>query len=733
MEQSASIYDVHKIVNACHSDPFSVLGIHEVSSPDATKRLFAIRSFMPNAKDLYVIKDNKRYLMEKIHPDGFFEVFLTDTVFFSYKFEITDYNDYTFDVVDPYSFLPVISDYDLYLFNEGNNYKIYEKLGAHICTINNVVGTLFAVWAPSAKNVSVVGSFNQWDGRRNPMRYRGKSGVWELFIPYVTSGELYKFEIRTSDNQLLVKSDPFANYSELRPKTASIVYDLDNYNWSDASWIYERDSKTNFRKPISIYEVHLGSWQKPYPKCDSFLSYRDLADKLVSYVKNMGYTHIELMPISEYPFDGSWGYQVTGYYSVTSRYGTPTDFKYFVDVCHNNNIGVILDWVPAHFPKDEHGLAKFDGSCLFEHCNSKQGEHPDWGTLIFNFGRHEVKNFLIANALFWFDKYHIDGLRVDAVASMLYLDYGKKDGEWIPNKWGGKENVEAIDFLRHLNSICYKYFPGIMMMAEESTSWAMVTKPTDVGGLGFSYKWNMGWMNDFLQYLSFDPIYRKYHHNLLTFSMVYAYSENFILVLSHDEVVHQKGSMINKMPGDYWQKFAGLRACYGFMFCHPGKKLLFMGNDFAQFDEWNYTKSLDWHLLKFEYHNKINAYIKDLNFLYRSQKSLHEVDFTYDGFEWIDCNDNNHSVICFIRKALDCNDFLIIICNFTPMVYNDYRIGLPKSGHYHEIFCSDDDKYGGSGVCHPDGIWAEDVCFHNRPFSAKLSVPPLAISIFKPD
>ena len=733
MKQTVSIYDVHRIINACHSDPFSVLGIHEVNSSYTNSRCFAIRSFMPNAHKLYLLKNNEKYLMEKIHDDGFFEILVEASNFFNYKFEITDYAGSTFEIIDPYSFLPVISDYDLYLFNEGTNYKIYEKLGAHIYTVGNVTGTLFAVWAPSAKNVSVVGSFNQWDGRRNPMRFRGKSGVWELFIPNITQGELYKFEIKTQDNKLLLKSDPFANYSELRPKTASIVYDIDNYNWSDSQWIYERDSKTNFRKPISIYEVHLGSWQKPHPSCNSFLTYRDLADKLVSYVKNMGYTHIELMPISEHPFDGSWGYQVTGYYSVTSRYGTPIDFKYFVDTCHNNNIGVILDWVPAHFPKDEHGLAKFDGSCLFEHLDLKQGEHPDWGTLIFNYGRHEVKNFLIANAIFWFDKYHIDGLRVDAVASMLYLDYGKSDGEWIPNQWGGKENIQAIDFLRHLNSICYKYFPGIMMMAEESTSWAMVTKPTDIGGLGFSYKWNMGWMNDFLRYLSLDPIYRKYHHNLLTFSMVYAYSENFILVLSHDEVVHQKGSMINKMPGDYWQKFASLRVCYGFMFCHPGKKLLFMGNDFAQFNEWNYQQSLDWHLLDFEYHNKINLYIKDLNFLYKFQKALYEVDFSYDGFEWIDCNDNNHSVVCFIRKALDYDNFLIIICNFTPMVYNNYRIGLPKQGHYCEIFNSDDIKYGGSGVCHPDGFYSEDICFHNRPFSVELNISPLAISIFKPE
>lgn len=733
MKTHISDSDIQRIVNACHSDPFSVLGIHDITHSGSKKRTFSIRSFMPNAKNMFLLKGTKKYPMGKIHSDGFFEVSVVASDFFNYKFEIEDYVGNTFIIIDPYSFLPVISDYDLYLFGEGNHYKIYEKLGAHICKVNDITGTLFAVWAPSAKSVSVVGSFNQWDGRRNPMRNRGSSGVWELFIPEIGEGQFYKFEIRTQENDILLKSDPFGNYQELRPKTASIVYNIDNYAWSDSEWIHKRDSQTNFRKPMSIYEVHLGSWQKPYPSCDAFLTYRDFADKLVAYVKEMGYTHIELMPVSEHPFDGSWGYQVTGYYAVTSRYGTPYDFKYFIDTCHNNNIGVILDWVPAHFPKDSHGLAKFDGTCLFEHSNSKQGEHPDWGTLIFNYGRLEVKNFLIANALFWFDKYHIDGLRVDAVASMLYLDYGKSDGEWIPNKWGGKENIEAIDFLRHLNSICYHYFPGIMMMAEESTSWSMVTAPTDVGGLGFSYKWNMGWMNDFLRYMSLDSIYKKYHQNLLTFSMVYSYSENFVLVLSHDEVVHGKGSMISKMPGDYWQKFANLRVCYGFMFSHPGKKLLFMGNDFGQFNEWNYTQSLDWHLLDFESHKQINTYVKDLNHLYLSQKPLHEIDFTYDGFEWIDCNDSDHSIVCFIRKALDSDNFLVIICNFTPMVYNNYRIGLPKLGHYTEIFNSDDLKYGGSGVIHPNGINAENVWFHNKPYSATLDISPLAISIFKID
>jgi 1,4-alpha-glucan branching enzyme len=731
MNTTAKIDEVLRVINAEHPDPFSVLGMHHLESQNT----IVVRAYLPNAQtiDVVPLSGGKRYKMDRIHENGFFEVVMDDrNDFFKYVLEVTDNVGNSFSIHDPYSFMPVLSDFDLHLFGEGNNHKIYEKLGAHKMTIDGIEGTFFAVWAPCAKRVSVVGNFNQWDGRRHPMRTRGPSGVWELFIPGINQGEVYKYEIKTPHNDLYVKADPYAFYSELRPNTASIVYDIDGYEWGDKDWMYERDNSNSFEKPISIYEVHLGSWKRVSNDENGFHTYRELADMLVEYVKDMGYTHIELLPISEHPFDGSWGYQITGYYAATSRHGEPKDFMYFVDKCHQNGIGVIMDWVPAHFPKDGHGLARFDGTALYEHYDPKQGEHPDWGTHIFNYGRNEVKNFLISNALFWFEKYHIDGLRVDAVASMLYLDYGKKDGEWIPNRWGGKENVDAIDFMRQLNSTVYKYHPGVMMIAEESTSWALVTKPPYTGGLGFSYKWNMGWMNDFLRYMSMDSIYRKYHQNLITFSMMYAFSENFILVLSHDEVVHGKCSMISKMPGDYWQKFAGLRASYGYLYGHPGKKLLFMGGEFGQFIEWNYKQSLDWFLLDYEMHKKMQDYVRDLNALYKKEKALYEVDFHYEGFEWIDCNDTEHSIISFLRKGKDWHDSLIFVCNFTPVPHEDYRIGAPFDTVYDEIFNSDWDKYGGSNVGNFGEIKAEHEPMHNKPYSIRLRIPPLATIVLKP-
>lgn len=633
---------------------------------------------------------------------------------------------------EPCSYLPILTDFDLYLFNEGRHHKIYEKLGAHLTTVNGVKGAYFAVWAPCAERVSVVGNFNQWDGSMHHMRPLGSSGVWEIFIPNVSQGDLYKYEIRSSSGKVFLKADPYAFYSELRPGTASVVYDIDNFKWNDDEWICQRDCCNMFEKPMSIYEVHLGSWARVPEEMDRYLTYREFADKLVEYVKDMKYTHIELLPVAEHPYDGSWGYQVTGYYSVTSRYGKPEDFMYFIDRCHKEGIGVILDWVPAHFPKDAHGLARFDGTCLYEHHDVRQGEHPDWGTLIFNFGRYEVKNFLISNALFWFDKYHIDGLRVDAVASMLYLDYGRKAGEWLPNRWGGKENIEAIDFLRELNTTVYKYFPGACMIAEESTCWPLVTKPPYTGGLGFAFKWNMGWMNDYLRYISMDPIYRKYHHQLITFSIMYAFSENFILVLSHDEVVHGKCSMINKMPGDYKQKFAGLKVSYGYMYGHPGRKLMFMGNEFGQFIEWDYKRSLDWHLLDYDLHKKLQNYVRDLNKLYTTEKALYEADSCSQGFEWIDCGDSDHSVVSFIRKAKDCKDFLIFVCNFTPVAYFDYRIGAPYDLIYKEILNSDSEYYGGSNIGNFGAVSADNIPFHNRPFSLSLNIPPLSVLVFKP-
>jgi 1,4-alpha-glucan branching enzyme len=735
MKQNINMDEVYKVINGEHKDPYSVLGIHPIVQDGKNVQGFVIRAFIPNASEINIIDltENTKYKMEKIHESGFFQGIVVDKQdFFTYQLEVTDYLENTFTFYDPYCFLPVITDYDLHLFNEGNHHTIYEKLGAHIINIKGISGTLFSVWAPCAKRVSVVGNFNHWDGRRHQMRCLGNSGVWEIFIPGIGQGEIYKYEIKTPQNQLYVKSDPYAFYSELCPHTASVVYNIDTYQWSDEKWLEERENSNPFEKPVSIYEVHLGSWARVPDEGNRCLTYRELADNLVYYVKKMGYTHIELLPVSEHPFDGSWGYQITGYYSVTSRYGKPEDFMYLIDRCHENGIGVIIDWVPAHFPKDAHGLARFDGTALYEHYNMLQGEHPDWGTHIFNYGRHEVRNFLISNAVFWFEKYHIDGLRVDAVASMLYLDYGKKEGEWVRNRWGGKENVDAIEFMRQLNSTVFKYFPGVMMIAEESTSWALVSKPPYVGGLGFSFKWNMGWMNDFIRYISMDPIYRKYHHNSLTFSIMYAFSENFILVLSHDEVVHGKCSMINKMPGDYWQKFAGLRACYGYMYGHPGKKLLFMGGEFGQFAEWDYRRSLDWHLLEYDMHKKLQKYIIDLNRLYKEEKAMYELDFSGEGFEWIDCNDADHSIVSFIRKGKDYRNMLIFVCNFTPVTHYNYRIGVPFDIYYKEVMNSDSSIYGGSNVGNYGGVNAEHYVMHNRPYSIKINIPPLATVVFKP-
>lgn len=741
---TANISDVHKIINGEHNDPFCCLGLHQVPGEKKNSKTFAVRAFIPNAKSIGVLAldDDSLFEMEKIHESGFFEVVIGGRKdFFPYLLQVTDDAGNGFSTYDPYSFWPVLTDFDLHLFNEGTHHKIFEKLGAHLRSINSVDGALFAVWAPCARRVSVVGSFNQWDGRRHQMRQLGSSGVWELFIPGICHGDIYKYEIKTCKDEIYIKSDPYAFYSEVRPNTASIVYDMNTYAWKDSAWMEARGGSDTFEKPVSIYEVHLGSWSRnpggsgPGGEEDgggSFLTYREMADKLISYVKDMGYTHIELLPIAEHPFDGSWGYQITGYYSATSRYGTPEDLMYFIDTCHQNGIGVITDWVPAHFPKDGHGLARFDGTAIYEHADPRQGEQLDWGTHIFNYGRHEVKNFLISNAVFWFEKYHIDGLRVDAVTSMLHLDYAKKPGQWIPNKYGGRENLEAIDFIRQLNTTVYNYFPGVMMIAEESTSWPLISRPPYIGGLGFSYKWNMGWMNDFLKYVEMDSIFRKYHQNLITFSLMYAMSENFILVLSHDEVVHGKCSMLNKMPGDYWQKFAGLRVSYGYYYGHPGKKLMFMGCEFGQFIEWDYKKSLDWFLLDYEMHKKMQDYVRDLNKLYTGEKALYEVDFSYDGFEWIDCNDAQHSIVSFLRKGKDWHDTLLFLCNFTPAVHEDYRIGVPFNTAYEEILNSDSQAYGGSNVVNSGEIRAEQQVFHNKPFSVRLRIPPLGFLVLRP-
>jgi 1,4-alpha-glucan branching enzyme len=627
----------------------------------------------------------------------------------------------------------VLSDDDLNLFREGKYYTIYEKFGCHLMKVNGVSGAFFAVWAPNAKRVSVIGDFNGWDGRKHPMQLRKEWGVWELFIPDVKEGDRYKYKIKTSLGHLYAKSDPYGFHCELRPKTSSIVTNLDHFAWTDLDWMIKRQHKNPLNSSISVYEVHLGSWTRESEQGNQFLSYRELAKKLLPYVKEMGFTYIELLPITEHPFDGSWGYQVTGYYAPTSRHGTPEDFMYFVNTCHREGIGVIIDWVPAHFPKDGHSLLSFDGTCLYEYSDPRLGEHIDWGTLIFDYGKKEVKNFLLANAVFWFDKFHIDGIRVDAVASMLYLDYGRKAGEWIPNKFGGHENLEAIEFLKALNTIIHEQFPGTMTIAEESTSWLGVTRPTYLGGLGFTFKWNLGWMNDILIYMAHDPIYRKYVHNMISFVFLYAFHEHFVLPLSHDEVVHCKRSLIGKMPGDKWQKFANLRVLYGFMFGHPGKKLLFMGDEFGQWNEWDHDNSLDWHLLQDAPHQGLRNYVRDLNHLYVSEPALFQDDSDKACFEWIDYHDYDNSVITFMRKTLDENpQILVFLCNFTPIARHHYCVGVPLPGYYREMINSDAEVYGGGNVGNAGGCYAESTPWQGQPYSMSLTLPPLSTLILKP-
>jgi 1,4-alpha-glucan branching enzyme len=563
------------------------------------------------------------------------------------------------------------------------------------------------------------------------MRILGSSGVWEIFIPGVREGSIYKFEIKSHNGDIFLKTDPFAFKTELVPSTASIVHDIHNYQWNDGEWLAARSSTDYHSKPVAVYEVHLGSWRRNPEKADEFLSYRDLAHNLVAHVKELGFTHIELLPVAEHPYGGSWGYQVTGYFAPTSRFGPPEEFKYFVDYCHRNGIGVIIDWVPAHFPKDAHGLAWFDGSCLYEHADPRQGEHRDWGTLIFNFGRNEVRNFLIANALFWFEHYHADGLRIDAVASMLYLDYSRKEGEWIPNRYGGRENLDAIDFLRRLNEVVHGTYPGVMMIAEESTAWPQVSAPTYLGGLGFGFKWNMGWMHDILEYMGSDSIHRKYHQDKLTFALLYAFHENFVLPLSHDEVVYGKRSLLGKMPGDNWQKFANLRLLYGFMFGHPGKKLIFMGGEFAQWNEWIHYQSLDLHLLEYEPHRKTMDYMRDILRLYQAEPSLYEVDYHHSGFQWIDFRDSENSVISFVRRAKNPDDFLLFVFNYTPVPRRGYRVGCPRPGFYREVLNSDSEIYGGSNMGNAGGVEAEEYAVQGQPYSLSLTLPPLGMLVLK--
>lgn len=718
------------ITHGNHGRPQDVLGAHQTDDKTIT-----VRVFRPTARELTLIDERTskavEIKMECVDDKGFFEAELTgkiDNLAYSLKELPHDGEAYTFK--DPYAYPLFLSEFDVYLHAEGRNWTIYDKLGAHQREIDGVTGMNFAVWAPNAQRMSVIGDFNNWDGRVHPMQPNRDSGIWEVFIPSLGFGEKYKYELKSHHmGYMAEKIDPYGFYAERRPSTASITADLDSYEWNDSEWMEARAEKNMLEEPMSTYEVHLGSWQRK--EGNEWLTYRELADKLVAYVKDMGYTHMELMPVAEHPFDGSWGYQVTGYYAPTSRFGTPEDFMYFVDKCHQANIGVIVDWVPAHFPKDGHALSFFDGTHLYSHEDARQGEHPDWGTYIFNYGRNEVRNFLIANALFWLKKYHIDGLRVDAVSSMVYLNFSREDGQWIPNKYGGTENLEAVSFLQEANVVIYEQCPGAVTIAEESTAWPLVSRPTYLGGLGFTFKWNMGWMHDTLEYFSKDPIYRKWEHNKLTFSMMYAYNENFVLSLSHDEVVHGKGSLMGKLPGDWWQKFAQLRMLFGYQYTHPGKKLNFMSADIAQWTEWSEARSLDWNLMEMDTHKKFNLFVKDINYLYQNEPCLYELDYEPEGFEWIEANDAENSVFTYIRYAKDRSDFLVVAMNFTPVPRMGYRIGVPEAGYYKEVLNSDAKVYGGSNVGNFGGFHTDDIKSHAFDHSLNMTLPPMGIVIMK--
>lgn len=720
--------DIQRIVRVEHSDPHSVLGGHPASSNGIDG--VVIRVFHPDATGALLMREHEKLPMEKSAEAGLFWIWLPGRqlpISYSIAFSFPDGSIWQTDL--PYRFTPTLGEQDLYFASEGKHYRLYEKLGAHPMTIDGIQGVAFAVWAPNAKRVSVIGDFNRWDGRLFPMRSMGNSGIWELFIPGIGQGELYKYEIKTNSGDLRMKTDPYAFSMELRPGTAARVWDLDRYQWEDQRWLEERRTKNSLSSPMNIYELHMGSWLRIEEEGNRWGTYREIAVALVEHVKKYGFTHVELMPIMEHPYDASWGYQVTGYYAPTSRFGTPDDFMFFVDTLHKNGIGIILDWVPAHFPRDDFSLRLFDGTALYEHEDPRLGEHKDWGTLIFNYGRNEVRNFLVGNALFWLDRYHIDGLRVDAVASLLYLDYSRDEGEWIPNKYGSNENIEAIQFLQEFNAMVYGSFPGCFTVAEESTAWTGVTTPTYLGGLGFGFKWDMGWMHDTLEYFSKDSIHRSFHHNDLTFSMMYAYSENFVLPLSHDEVVYGKGALLRKMPGDDWQKRATLRLLFGYMYTHPGKKLIIAGSELATWNEWNHETSLEIELLKYPFHNQIAHFCQDLGSLYLSDQALWYWDHNPRGFKWIDCNDNANSVLSYIRRGPDSS--LICLLNFTPVVRNGYCIGAPEPGTYQEIINSDSEHYGGSGVGNGGFVVTSEGPQHGYAQQLRLVLPPLSCLILK--
>jgi len=719
---SVATDQLEAIVRREHPDPHSVLGAHP--GEDGV----TIRAHRPAARAITaLLGDGEELELEQIHPGGVFEAVVDGAEPpLRYRLRVDYGPSGSFEFFDPYSFGPTLGELDLHLIGEGRHERLYEFLGAHVRTHEDVVGTAFAVWAPAARSVSLVGDFNSWDGRLHPMRSMGPSGIWELFLPEIEEGACYKYEILTQGHEIRLKADPYALETEVPPKTASVV-SRSHHRWSEgeSAWLERRAEQAPLEGPVSIYEVHLGSWRLNSLEGNRPLSYHELADELSAYARDMGFTHVELLPIMAHPFSGSWGYQVTGYYAPTPRYGSPDDVRHFVQRLHENGLGVILDWVPAHFPRDDFALARFDGTALYEHADPRRGAHPDWGTLVFNFGRHEVRNFLIANALFWLREYHIDGIRVDAVASMLYLDYSRREGEWIPNEFGGREDLEAVSFLKELNEVLYGREPGIISAAEESTAWPGVSRPTYVGGLGFGFKWNMGWMHDTLAYFQQDPVYRRYHHHELTFSLMYAFSENFILPLSHDEVVHGKGSLYTKMPGDHWQKLANLRALYAYMWAHPGKKLLFMGQEFAQPDEWSYQRSLDWHLLESADFAGIQSLVRDLNRTYKAEPALWELDSDPAGFFWLEANDADANVLAFARQTDRGGRVVVVALNLSPVPRTGYRLGLPRSGRWREAVNTDSRFYGGSDTGNLGDIEAEAVPWHEQPYSAEVTLPPL--------
>jgi 1,4-alpha-glucan branching enzyme len=720
METEVALNALDAIVEGRHGDAFAVLGPHDSGSG------YEITAWLPQAQAARLVVQGQESPMTRVRDAGIYRGFSPRR---DYKIRAELYTGEAQVIEDPYRFPPILTSFELHLHGEGTNYESYRTMGAHVIELDGAKGVRFAVWAPNAAAVSVMGDFNGWDRARHPMRLRD-GGIWEFFLPELGTGATYKYSILAQNGEIQEKCDPYGFYSEVSPKTASIVWPLGGHAWRDSEWMESRGKRNWLKEPMSIYEVHLGSWLRG--ESDALLTYRELAARLVAYALLMKYTHIELMPVMEHPFTGSWGYQVSGYYAPTSRFGTPDDFRYFVDACHQAGIGVLLDWVPGHFPRDIHALGRFDGTALYEHEDPRKGEHKDWGTLIFNYGRNEVRTFLLSNALYWLKEFHIDGLRVDAVASMLYLDYSRNDGEWVPNQYGGRENIEAIDFLKRFNVLTHEV-PGAITIAEESTSWPGVSRPTYLDGLGFTMKWNMGWMHDMFEYFKTDPLYRKYHQKNITFSLLYAFSENFVLPISHDEVVYGKASLLSKMPGDEWRQFANVRAFLAYMFGHPGKKLMFMGSEFGQTSEWNHDTQLDWWLLQLPFHHRLQATVTELNRLYRSEPALYEVDYEHRGFEWIDFSDVEKSVIIFARFARNREDFLVFCCNFTPMERVAYQIGLPRAGRYREIFNTDSEMFGGSNLGNGGWVRALDEEYHGRTASAQITVPPLGVIVLKPE